>query len=131
MSEITDPQNEEVIVDDMEIIDEDSENLPDEILVEQRSRELARWFNKTLGMILLVLSALIIILVVVSYFYHPGQSDASGLLVEQIVGYIFFGLGLILGIFSLIRSRKLEEEPYVIEPVNSEADIDEEKIEEN
>ena len=131
MDETTEPHNEEIIVDSVELVDEESENLPDEIKIEQRSREIARWFNRTLGLVLIVLSVVIIVLVIVSYFYHPGQPDATSLLLEQIIGYILFGLGSLIGTISLLRARKLKEEPYIIEPVSSEADVDEEKIEEN
>ena len=131
MNETTEPHNEEVIVEGVEIVDEESENLPDEIKIEQRSREIARWFNRTLGLVLIVLSVVIIVLVIISYFYHPGQPDATSLLLEQIIGYILFGLGSFIGTISLLRARKLKEEPYIIEPVSSEADVNEEKIEEN
>ncbi|MHA1739496.1 MAG: hypothetical protein ACTSXA_13520 [Candidatus Heimdallarchaeota archaeon] len=131
MNETTEPHNEEVIVNGVEIVDEESENLPDEIKIEQRSREIARWFNKSLGLVLIVLSVVIIVLVIISYFYHPGQPDATSLLLEQIIGYVLFGLGSLIGTISLLRARKLKEEPYIIEPVSSEADVDEAKIEEN
>ena len=131
MDETTEPHNEEIVVDSVEIVDEESENLPDEIKIEQRSREIARWFNRTLGLILIILSVVIIVLVIVSYFYHPGQPDATSLLLEQIIGYILFGLGLLIGTISLLRARKLKEEPYIIEPVNSEADVVEGTKEEN
>ncbi|MHA1503558.1 MAG: hypothetical protein ACTSPT_00050 [Candidatus Heimdallarchaeota archaeon] len=126
MNETTEPHNEEVIVDGVEIVDEESENLPDEIKIEQRSREIARWFNKSLGLVLIVLSVVIIVLVIISYFYHPGQPDATSLLLEQIIGYVLFGLGSLIGTISLLRARKLKEEPYIIEPVNSEVDTEEE-----
>ncbi|MHA1244934.1 MAG: hypothetical protein ACTSP7_10230 [Candidatus Heimdallarchaeota archaeon] len=87
MNETTEPHNEEVIVDGVEIVDEESENLPDEIKIEQRSREIARWFNRSLGLVLIVLSVVIIVLVIISYFYHPGQPDATSLLLEQKVFY--------------------------------------------
>ena len=131
MNETTEPHNEEVILEGVEIVDEESENLPDEIKIEQRSREIARWFNRSLGLVLIVLSVVIIVLVIISYFYHPGQPDATSLLLEQIIGYVLFGLGSLIGTISLLRARKLKEEPYIIEPVNSEADVDEVKIEEN
>lgn len=131
MNETKDPQNEEVILEGVELVDEEAENLPDEIKIEQRSREISRWFNKTLGLVLLVLSGIIIILVIVSYFYHPGQVDTTSLLIEQIVGYILFVVGLLFGIVSLLRARKLQEEPYIVEPVNSEKTVEKEKIEEN
>ena len=131
MNETKDPQNADVILEGVELVDEEAENLPDEIKIEQRSREISRWFNKTLGLVLLVLSGIIIILVIVSYFYHPGQIDATSLMIEQIVGYILFGVGSLFGIVSLLRARKLQEEPYIVEPVNSEVAVEEEKIEEN
>jgi hypothetical protein len=123
--------SEEVIIEGVEIVDEKSENLPDELKMEQKSRELAHWFNRSLGLVLIVLSAIIIILVIISYFYHPGQPDATSLLIEQIIGYVLFGLGFLFGTISLLRAHKLKEDPYIIEPVTTEVAISEEKIEEN
>ena len=135
MNKPTNPDKNDAIEIGMELVDDDpqenSENLPDEIKIEQRSRELSSWFYRTLGIMVLILSFFIVVLVFVSYFYHPGQPDTTSLLIEQIVGYIFFGLGVVFGTASLFRARKLKEEIYDIELVNSEEEVDQVKIEEN
>ena len=132
MNNVTKIPEEEILAE--EVVDsslDESENLPEEIQIEERSRDLAQWFNRTLGLALLALSALIIALVIVTYFYHPGQPDPTSLLVEQIVGYVLFGLGMIFGIVSLLKARKLKESPFEIEQINNDEEIEVENKEEN
>ncbi|NHJ40913.1 MAG: hypothetical protein FK731_12860 [Asgard group archaeon] len=106
-------------------IDEDSESNSEERIV-KRSRLLSSALYKRLGIVILTLSGIILPLVILSFFFNAGQPDEIALRIEQITGFVLFGLALIVGISLLYTSRRLkeEEDAIILEPITNES-IDE------
>lgn len=106
-------------------IDEDSEPNSEERII-KRSRLLSSALYKRLGIVILTLSGIILPLVILSFFFNAGQPDEIALRIEQITGFVLFGLALIVGISLLYTSRRLkeEEDAIILEPITNES-IDE------
>ena len=98
----------------------DQETTPEEL--EERSKDLSSSLFKRLGLIVLVLSLTILPLTILSFFVHPGQPDETSLLIQQIVGFVLFGVGAAIGSLLLINARRMKKkEDYVLELVTDEA----------
>lgn len=97
----------------------------------KRDRKISITFYRLFGIIILVLSSIIVPLVIVTYFYHPGQPDELALLIEQIIGYILAFFGSILGTVLLISAKRIKNEPLVVvEPITNLVDESENELEE-
>ncbi len=100
-------------VDDLEITSE-------QLQVLKRERKITVTFYRLFGILLIVLSSIILPLVIVTYFYHPGQPDELAMLIEQIIGYILAGFGISLGSILVISAKRIINEPLVIaEPITN------------
>ncbi len=96
--------------------DEIPEITPEEL--EKRSDEISSSVFKRLGIIIMILSFVILPLTIISFFFHPSQPDPTSLLIQQIVGFILFGLGAIIGSLLLITARRMKKrEEYILEAV--------------
>jgi len=111
-------------VDDLEITSE-------QLQVLKRERKITVTFYRLFGILLIVLSSIILPLVIVTYFYHPGQPDELAMLIEQIIGYILAGFGIILGSILVISAKRIINEPLVIaEPITNFVEESETEFEE-
>ncbi len=111
-------------VDDLEITSE-------QLQVLKRERKITVTFYRLFGILLIVLSSIILPLVIVTYFYHPGQPDELAMLIEQIIGYILAGFGISLGSFLVISAKRIINEPLVIaEPITNFVEESETEFEE-
>jgi uncharacterized RDD family membrane protein YckC len=98
----------------------DHESTPEEL--EERSKDISSSLFKRLGLIVLVLSLTILPLTILSFFLHPGQPDETSLLIQQIVGFVLFGIGAAIGSLLLVNARRMKKkEDYVLELVADEA----------
>ncbi|NHJ31929.1 MAG: hypothetical protein FK732_03615 [Asgard group archaeon] len=99
-----------------ETIEDSSEATPEEL--EKRSNEISSSVFKRLGIIIMILSFTILPLTILSFFYHPSQPDETSLLIQQIVGFVLFGVGAIIGSLLLVTARKMKKkEDYILEVV--------------
>jgi len=97
----------------------DQESTPEEL--EERSKDVSSSLFKRLGIIVLLLSITILPLTILSFFVHPGQPDETSLLIQQIVGFVLFGVGAAIGSLLLINARRMKKkEDYVLELVTDE-----------
>lgn len=91
----------------------------DDASTEEKIRKREIWFNQTFGRVLLVLGALILLLTVLSYPFHPSQPDPVTLWIEQLLGFILSGISLIFGALLLFGAYRLKKRTdYVYEPIN-------------
>ena len=107
--------------EDSTIINEvnDQESTPEEL--EERSKDVSSSLFKRLGIIVLLLSLTILPLTILSFFVHPGQPDETSLLIQQIVGFVLFGVGSAIGSLLLINARRMKKkEDYILELVTDE-----------
>ncbi|MCK5184402.1 MAG: hypothetical protein KAQ95_08860 [Candidatus Heimdallarchaeota archaeon] len=107
--------------EDSTIINEvnDQESTPEEL--EERSKDVSSSLFKRLGIIVLLLSLTILPLTILSFFVHPGQPDETSLLIQQIVGFVLFGIGSAIGSLLLINARRMKKkEDYILELVTDE-----------
>jgi hypothetical protein len=87
-------------------------------IIKKRSRLLSSSLYKRLGIVILILGGIILPLVILSFFFNAGQPDTTLLKIEQIAGFVLFGLAIIVGNSLLFTSRRLKaEEAVVLEPV--------------
>ncbi|MHA1461522.1 MAG: hypothetical protein ACTSQ0_00380 [Candidatus Heimdallarchaeota archaeon] len=119
----------------IEIIDQDDtdelEMTSEQLQALERERKTTITFYRLFGILIIVLSSIIIPLVIVTYFYHPGQPDELALLIEQIIGYILAGFGSIIGSVLLISAKRIKNEPLVIvEPIANLVEAPENELEE-
>lgn len=109
------------------IIDDDvsAEQLaPSDEELKERERGLKLSFYRIFGLVLISLSAIILILVTISFFYHAGQPDETALLIEQIIGFSLAGFSIILGITILLYSiKKKNERLAIVEPIVDNTDL--------
>ncbi|NHK30169.1 MAG: hypothetical protein FK730_02370 [Asgard group archaeon] len=113
---------EEIPMDDTneEISDSDSQEA-----IKKRSRLLSSSLYKRLGIVILILGGIILPLLILSFFFNAGQPDLILLKIEQITGFVLFGLAIIVGISLLFTARRLKaEEIVVLEPI-SDITVDE------
>ena len=97
----------------------DQESTPEEL--EERSKDVSSSLFKRLGIIVLLLSLTILPLTILSFFVHPGQPDETSLLIQQIVGFVLFGVGSAIGSLLLINARRMKKkEDYILELVTDE-----------
>jgi len=97
----------------------DQESTPEEL--EERSKDVSSSLFKRLGIIVLLLSITILPLTILSFFVHPGQPDETSLLIQQIVGFVLFGVGAAIGSLLLINAHRMKKkEDYVLELVTDE-----------
>ncbi len=97
----------------------DQESTPEEL--EERSKDVSSSLFKRLGIIVLLLSLTILPLTILSFFVHPGQPDETSLLIQQIVGFVLFGIGSAIGSLLLINARRMKKkEDYILELVTDE-----------
>jgi len=95
------------------------ETTPEEL--EERSKDISSSVFKRLGIIVLIFSLTILPLTILSFFINPGQPDETSLLIQQILGFVLFGIGTTIGSFLLINARKLKKkEDYVLELITDE-----------
>ncbi|MCK5159041.1 MAG: hypothetical protein KAR08_07785 [Candidatus Heimdallarchaeota archaeon] len=107
--------------EDSTIINEvnDQESTPEEL--EERSKDVSSSLFKRLGIIVLLLSLTILPLTILSFFVHPGQPDETSLLIQQIVGFVLFGIGAAIGSLLLVNARRMKKkEDYILELVTDE-----------
>ncbi|MFW9922575.1 MAG: hypothetical protein ACFFDW_04710 [Candidatus Thorarchaeota archaeon] len=91
----------------------------------QREKRLVSVLYKRFGITLLILSGIIIPLLITSFFYHPGLNDQVALLIEQIIGFILSGIGIILGAFLLLISkRKKTDQDLIYEKLENQKEED-------
>lgn len=127
MEESNDPSIESL---DQEDTDE-LEITSDQLQVLKRERKITITFYRLFGILLIILSSIIVPLVIVTYFYHPGQPDELALLIEQIIGYILAGFGISLGSVLVISAKRIKNEPLVIvEPITDLIEESEKVLEE-
>jgi len=83
------------------------------------SRHLSSSLSRLLGIIILTLSCMVLVLVVTSFFVHPGQPDETLLLIEQIIGFALFILATFTGMILLLQAKRKEKgkQSYVLEPI--------------
>jgi hypothetical protein len=94
----------------------DQETTPEEL--EKRSKDISSSLFKRLGIIILILSLTILPLTILSFFVDPNQIDATSLLIQQIVGFVLFGVGATIGSLLLVNARRMKKkEDYVLELV--------------
>jgi len=105
-------------------------NLEDDSLQEEndyqtKSKQLSSSLNQLLGIVILALSIAVLILVIISFFIHPGQPDKTLLLIEQIIGFALFILASVTGALLIVQARRtLRGEPaYVLEPIDDVSDV--------
>jgi len=122
---LVDDVKETIATDSGEQESEDiPEYSPEEL--EKRSRMISSSIFRSLGIFVLVLGAIIIPLLILSYFYHPGQLDETSLLIEQIVGYCFITISLSAGVGLVMHAKNLRtRDDYVLEPIVEEHEVDE------
>jgi hypothetical protein len=110
--------------DDEDPVTEDTEDEPEATPedLEKRSKEISSSVFKRLGIIILILSFTILPLTILSFFIHPSQPDATSLLIQQIVGFVLFGMGAFIGTLLFINARKMKKkEDYILELVVDES----------
>jgi hypothetical protein len=109
-------------------MDEANEEINDsesQEVIKKRSRLLSSSLYKRLGIVILVLGSIILPLLILSFFFNSGQPDTTLLKIEQIAGFVLFGLAIIVGISLLFTARRLKvEELVVLEPI-SDITVDE------
>ena len=111
---IDDSEDELFDIDDDEIAEDDIEE------IQRRSRIVTSEISMRLGIIVLILGAIALILIILTYFFNEGQPDKTLLLIEQIVGYVLVGIAFITGTSFLIYSRKLPSKTeLILEPVTT------------
>lgn len=85
---------------------------------EERTKLVSASVYRKLSIVIFVLSLIVLPLIILSYFYNTGQPDKTALVIEQIVGFVLFGLGLIVALALFSHSRKLKtEKDYVSEQI--------------
>ncbi|MHA1220263.1 MAG: hypothetical protein ACTSQB_00875 [Candidatus Heimdallarchaeota archaeon] len=122
---MVDDLKETIVTDSGEQESEDIPEFSSEEL-EKRSRMISSSIFRWFGIFVLVLGAIIIPLLILSYFYHPGQPDETSLLIEQIVGYCFIAISLSVGAGLIMHAKNLRtRDDYVLEPIVEENEVDE------
>ncbi len=98
----------------------DHESTPEEL--EKRSKAVSSSLYKRLGIIILILSLTVLPLTILSFFVNSSQPDETLLLIQQIVGFVLFGVGAAIGSLLLINAHRMKKkEDYVLELVADEA----------
>ncbi|MBD3191382.1 MAG: hypothetical protein GF308_12100 [Candidatus Heimdallarchaeota archaeon] len=111
--------------DESSNIAEEEPNGNGEESTEEKIRKREIWFNQTFGRALLILGSLILLLTVLSYPFHPSQSDPVALWIEQLLGFILSGISLIFGSLLLFGAYRLKKrKDYVYEPINDPMEND-------
>ncbi len=102
----------------------------EQLQILKRERKISSTFYRLFGILLIILSSIIIPLVIITYFYHPGQPDELALLIEQIIGYILAVIGITIGTVLVASAKRLKKEPLVtIEPISNLVDESESEME--
>ncbi|NPE07004.1 MAG: phage holin family protein [Asgard group archaeon] len=97
----------------------DNESTPEEL--EERSKAVSSSVFRGLGIVILILSLTILPLTILSFFVNSSQPDETLLLIQQIVGFVLFGVGAAIGSLLLINARRMKKkEDYVFELVTDE-----------
>lgn len=103
-------------------VEEEVVNSNSDEVIKKRSRLISSSLYKRLGIVILVLGGIILPLLILSFFFNTGQPDEIILRIEQITGFVLFGLALIVGSSLLFTARGLkeQEENIVLEPLTNE-----------
>ncbi|MCE7743749.1 MAG: hypothetical protein GPJ52_01300 [Candidatus Heimdallarchaeota archaeon] len=107
--------------EDSTINNDDSlhESTPEEL--EKRSKDVSSSLYRRLGIIILILSLSVLSLAILSFFVNSNQPDETLLLIQQIVGFVLFGVGSAIGSLLLINARRMKKkEDYILELVTDE-----------
>lgn len=97
----------------------DQESSPEEL--EKRSKDVSSSVFKRIGIIIMILSFTILPLTILTFFIDYSQADPTSLLIQQIVGFVLFGVGAAIGSLLIINARRMKKkEDYVLELVTDE-----------
>ncbi|HUT81805.1 MAG TPA: hypothetical protein VMZ29_11435 [Candidatus Bathyarchaeia archaeon] len=89
-------------------------------IYKKRAQELSNSIFRLFGFLLLILGIAILPFVVISFFYHFGQSNETALLIEQIFGLILSGVAIIVGSALIYNTRKTKKKELLLEPISNE-----------
>jgi hypothetical protein len=85
-----------------------------------REQQWSLFFYRLFGFSFIVLTVIIIILTIISFYVHPGQPNLELLLIEQIIGFILAFILTIVAIILLFSARKIRRgQVYTLEPLLS------------
>ncbi|MBN1328902.1 MAG: hypothetical protein JXA54_05460 [Candidatus Heimdallarchaeota archaeon] len=119
----------EIPMDDSEEESSETNNTHDEIgelpeVYKKRAQEISNSIFRFLGILLLILAIIILPFIIISFFYHFGQSNETALLIEQVLGFILSGVAIIVGSTLIYNTRKAKRQEYILEPIlkNSEGE---------